>query len=412
MIAGDSVYIANPNGITAVQLADGSPLWDDRVANEVGLIHPAEKVADRSRAMRTHGVPRFTIQLTDHQLWAKVYRPIVASDAASGESRRMGADQAYVVGLDLSAEGRLLRRWEPSQSEWGAEWTLDGTPVVQGRRMYCSLRRQDAVRSQSHVLCMDLDSGEIVWRTFVSSAESPRSRKGYEFGHHLLTLQHGVLYFNSNLGAIAAIRADEGKILWLCRYPRSDYTVGDPDRADRFLYRDLNPCLVHAGAVLAAPSDCDRIFSLDAATGDLLWSTDGERATDAVHLLGVAQDHLIVSGDYLYWFDVHTGRCLAQFPEPRKEAPGFPLPQPRGFGRGLLVNDEVWFPTRETLLVFPQSPPANPKDAAAPLGFVVPPVHREISLVDRGASGGNLIAGRRMLLIAGARKLYAFSTAP
>lgn len=412
VVAGERLFVAGPTGIIGVNLRSGMPLWDGRVGAIAGMVYPAEQVPDRSRAVRTVGVPRFTLHLNENQLWGKMYREIVAQDSADAISSRLGADQAYLVGLDLTAEGRLLRRWEPALAEFGPEWFLDGTPVVHGQRVFFSMRRQDAVRAQSHVVCIDADSGELLWRVFVASAESPRGRnRNNEFRHPMLTLQHGVLYFQSNLGAVAAIQADSGRINWLCRYPRSDYVVGDPDRADRFLYRDLTPCVLHAGSLIVAPSDSDRIFSLDAATGDLLWATDGERATDAVHLLGVADDTLIVSGDYLYWFDVYSGRCVAQYPTPAKDAPGFALPRPRGYGRGLLVNNEVWFPTHDKLLVFAQKPVARDPNATR-LGTIVPELLRDLSLVERNATGGNLVAANGMLLIAGSQKLYAFPIAP
>ena len=38
------------------------------------------------------------------------------------------------------------------------------------------------------------------------------------------------------------------------------------------------------------------------------------QAADAVHLLGVAQNRLVASGECLYWFDMTTGQLVGQFP--------------------------------------------------------------------------------------------------
>ena len=42
---------------------------------------------------------------------------------------------------------------------------------------------------------------------------------------------------------------------------------------------------------MVAPSDSDRIFALEATSGNLLWETDLPRGSlDAVHLLGISDD--------------------------------------------------------------------------------------------------------------------------
>ena len=80
--------------------------------------------------------------------------------------------------------------------------------------------------------------------------------------------------------------------------------------------RDLNPAVVHDGRVFVAPSDADAIFAFDAGSGRLLWKSD-PIADDVKlsHLLGVAKDRLVATGNRVLLFDVKTGRtapCLAR----------------------------------------------------------------------------------------------------
>jgi hypothetical protein len=216
------------------------------------------------------------------------------------------------------------------------------------------------------------------------------------------------LYCNTNLGAVASLRTADGRIEWLCRYPRGEYVVGDPDRANRNLYRDLNPCLLNRGNLIVAPSDCDRLFSLDANSGELLWSTDGDRATDAVHLLGVSDECLIASGDYLYWLDALSGRILCQFPPANPEAPGFPLASPRGYGRGLLVGAEIWFPVRNAILVFRQQPRRVPMPGQSRLPpRFTPELVRRVDWIVPDAESGNLVMADDVLVVAGATQIRA-----
>jgi hypothetical protein len=177
----------------------------------------------------------------------------------------------------------------------------------------------------------------------------------------LLTLAEGSLYYNTNLGSVAKLSTHDGALQWVAQYPRGAFPNTDPDRRDRHFFRDLTPCLFYQGMVLCAPSDTDRIFALDAGTGQLVWSTDVEIASDAAHLLGVQGKHLVASGDYLYWFDVFTGQMAGQYPPPQKDAPGYTLPSPTGYGRGLIASGEVYWPTWQRIEVF-----------AEPTGGVVP----------------------------------------
>jgi outer membrane protein assembly factor BamB len=187
---------------------------------------------------------------------------------------------------------------------------------------------------------------------------------------------------------VAALRAEDGEVEWILRYPRAPWDASDPDRSRQHWYRDLNPCLIHKGLVIVAPVDCDRLFALDVATGSVVWSTQPQQAVDVVHVLGVVGDQLMVSGDRLYWIDVRDGQVSASFPA-RVEA-GL-----RGYGRGLLAGDCVYWPTRDKIYVFAQDGQRQ--------------VRQPIDLAPAGLTGGNLVLADDVLLIATATELAAFN---
>jgi outer membrane protein assembly factor BamB len=243
-----------------------------------------------------------------------------------------------------------------------------------------------------------LTTGELRWRRWVCSAATAGHGTRDELTHNLLTLAEGSLYYNTNLGSIARLRPHDGAIEWAVQYPRGAFPSNDPDRRDRHFFRDLTPCVFHQGMVLCAPCDSERIFALDAGSGQLVWTTPVEVASDAVHLIGVQQNHLVASGDYIYWLDAFTGRLAGQYPPPQKDAPGYALPSPHGYGRGLLAGEHVYWPTRQRILVF--AAPDNENWQAEPARF--------IDLVERGARGGNLLQAGDRLLISGATKMQAF----
>ena len=161
------------------------------------------------------------------------------------------------------------------------------------------------------------------------------------------------------------------------------------------MWRDLTPCIWHAGRLFVAPGDCDGVLALNAASGQVLWSTDlPQGALDATQLLGVAGNHLIASGRRLWWFDVQNGRVSGNVQE--NPFPREPAATLAGFGRGLLVGSQIFWPVRDPedrILVF---------DAAS--GAIT---RQPIELSAIEVSAGNLVAGRGYLLVAGPQELVA-----
>src|SRR5207253_11090683 len=88
-------------------------------------------------------------------------------------------------------------------------------------------------------------------------------------------------------GAVVALDAATGKRAWAVRYPT---TTAKP--FDGTLPRDLCPCLFSRGRVFAAPADADRIFCLDALTGEKIWESSPNHV---VQLLGVSRGKLFVT---------------------------------------------------------------------------------------------------------------------
>ncbi len=396
LIVGDTVVVSTGERVEDLQAFDlrtGRALWPEPAPRErrepeeapSPLAFPLDWGA--SGFVERWGVPRFTLTAAGGRLYAKLGHQatsVVSSD------RFDAPEPGYVVAVDLAAERKRLFEiaWEGEQA--GSGWAFEGAPVVDGEHLYVAMRRRENLRSQFHVACYTLrrHRATLRWRQQLVSAESPGQGELEEYTHNLLTLDEGVLYANTNLGAVAALEARDGRIRWLTRYPRMPLTHSDSRTDGRYLLRDLNPCLLHGQQVMVAPSDTDRIFSLDRVTGRLVWDTGPGRTDDAVHLLGVGGGHLLASGDRLYWIDAKTGRLRARFPE-RIEEPV------RGYGRGLLIDDLVLWPTRDRIHVLAQDAPRM--------------VRQPIELSPLGMTGGNLLLAGDTLLVAGANQLAAYN---
>lgn len=362
LVVGDWVCLATPSGVWVFDLATGQPAWGK---NPVLVDTEGPNFASRRSLRACLDPPRYTLSESGGKLFGRLGAPVTVWSGDFAFPRVAG----YLVGLDLERQGAVL--WEPLRPA-DEGWAFEGPPVCDGQRLYVAMRRSE-VRPQAHVACLDLATGKPRWTRLVCAAQTPVGDLVDQCTHSRLTLDGETLYFNTNLGAVAAIDKHEGAIRWLTTYRRA--AGNDVTRPAAHWYRDLTPCLVHQGLVLAAPADTPSILALDAATGELRW--EAPYADDVVHLLDVGEGQLVASGDRLWWIDLATGRPLRRWPDG---------PSPTGRGRGVCAEGYVYWPTRDSIYVFDQAGGDLVKNL--PLLARFPEV-----------AGGNLvIAGQRLLV--------------
>lgn len=426
LVVGNLVLLNTMDKIYAFDLASGKPAWPlpaDTAQHEPGEIYSGRTgreslITDATNQFHTFGVARFTMSVVGRRLYARLGSPITGRPLSIG----LSTGYSYLVCLDLAAQGRLIWRIPQSFSE-DDRWAFEGAPVCDGDNIYVAMRYND-VQPQEHVACYDAQTGVLRWRQMVCAAESSARSQAEEITNNLLTLDHDSLYLNTNLGAVASLSKADGRIRWLSLYPRAKQSRVSTDPPANF-YRDLNPCIFYRGSLLAAPTDCEAIFSLDCDTGQQLWASTIPR--DVVHLLGVGGGNLLASGQRLWWLNVDGGKVIYDWPDQTTV---------HGYGRGALVGDDVYFPTRTTIRVFRQglgrTPAGNPSAAtpaaasAAAQGATLavasaggpvnseptgPEVREPIRLDERDPplSGGNLVVGGGYLLIATPDKLIALA---
>jgi len=375
VVVGNLVLVNNQREILALDLDTGEPAWD--AARPEIYRDPLDEEAlalyDPSDGL---GVPRFTMTAVGGKLYARMGSAVTSRPQQPQFARGAG----YLVCLDLEAEGRMTWKAEPSERDL----SFEGSPVADEANVYVAMR-QGGIQPQAHVACFEAGSGRLRWRQFVCAAETPARGMLHETTHNLLTLHRDTIYLNTNLGAVAALSAHDGRVKWISLYPRA--LQGDLVRPAPHRGRDLNPCLYDRGILLVAPSDSRRIFALEAATGQILWQTDPRvDLDDVVHLLGVSDDSLIAAGGKLHWIGLkgeEAGKVKYSWPDG---------PETPGYGRGVLAGDCVLWPTRDTIHVFDRASGQQKK---------------VISLEGRDATGGNLLVTERRLLIASGDELVA-----
>ncbi|HVT30394.1 MAG TPA: PQQ-binding-like beta-propeller repeat protein [Lacipirellulaceae bacterium] len=333
VVVGDVILFADGSAIHAAQLASGKP-----AVTADGVLYRIEAAPERTQHVPwgaaggvARGVPRLTLTAADGVLFARV-GSLPTSQPQAGPSS--AGDR--IIGLDLKREGLLTFR--PTREEAG--WSFDGAPVSAGDRVFVAMRQSD-VTPHAYVACFDRVTGVERWRTSIGAADTPASGMGDEITHNLLTVVGNRIYFNSNLGLVAALQADSGEICWISRYERRrGKTFTEGAASPLYFDRDPSPCAYCDGLVIVAPSDTPTVFAIDAETGKTVWREN--QLPDVLQLLGVVDKRLIVSGDRIASLDVASGHIDWIWPESKHAGI-------RGMGRGIVAGNEIFWPTRDRI---------------------------------------------------------------
>lgn len=382
VVYGDVVLVNDDEHIFAYSLRTGKPAWSDGPGDpwiySSGIDN--RDAGNQPRAFNDAllgniGLPRFTMTIADGRLYA-----------------RMGSVQPYtsdrgglLACLDLAqGEGKLVWETFASSIEPDADgWIFEGSPLIVGGRVYVGLRRMNP-QPQANVACFDALTGKLIWNRKLCVGQTNPNFSDFDVNQHLLTWGDGTLYYATHMGAVAALDPRQGTIKWIVSYPRVEDTKLRHELTSR-LRRGPLPALFANGVVYVAPLDSDELLALDSETGMLKWKRSFNRPVQS--LLGVAKGLLFVSGAELFAVSTDSGQISWKV--------GDADPESHGFGRGLLIEDLVYWPTHEEIFLIEQETGALRQ--RLPL-FAV-----------HGQYGGNLILSDQHLLVAQPDGLAVFS---
>jgi outer membrane protein assembly factor BamB/tetratricopeptide (TPR) repeat protein len=402
IVLGDQVVVCDENKIVAFNLNDrpsGSHPGAGGTIKEVWK-HSEDPDSRDPQAMRPSlGVPRYTLTEFGERIYARM-GPTGIPFPGFVRGFGGGVPQSAIVAVDRSTDGKLL--WKRSAAEITlpqrqadanrGQLGFEGSPVADARCVYAALTDRRELTS-TYVAALDAETGALRWIRYLGAAPDGGNMMGGmgmglapvsgDLGHRLLSLDGPTVFFQTNLGAVAALDAETGAIRWVATYPREDPAEGGAGRG-----RDLNPAVIHDGLVIVAPDDTAAIFAFDAPSGRLVWKS--ERLPEEVklaHLLGVAKGRLIATGDRVLLFDVKTGKLIHSWPDSGRAY--------EGFGRGLLAGDKIYWPTRSDIHILDQTTglPAEP------------PIKLQESFQ---TTGGNLAVGDGYLIVAQTDQMVVF----
>ena len=166
-------------------------------------------------------------------------------------------------------------------------WTHDlrgrGTPVIAGDRVYVFGYQGDGPELQEYLVCLDLDSGELIWERRFNDFISDIIYNRYSIGSPTIDPNTGRLYLMTTPGLFMCL-SPEGETIWehsmMERFGRLTFPNGRTGAP--VIVDDL---VIHHGITSywgkQGPAR-DRFFAFDKGTGNLVWaSTPGVGPKDS-----------------------------------------------------------------------------------------------------------------------------------
>lgn len=408
-VVHDNIVIVNDaDTIRAWNILTGEPAWpSDR--RDPTVIYPS--VPDEPTLppdKNCVGVPHYTMTISDGRLYARMGSPVTCSSTA--ELRRDFASD--LVCLDLTHEGKLV--WKIAAHELFSDdppWRYEGSPVIVNGHAYVAVCRRHP-QLELMVACLNASDGRLIWQRPVGAFRASVDDTNNRVSHLLLTAGGGRVYLSTDVGAIYALDAVDGRLEWAISYEtRSDEPIAvlsDPGR------KGLMPPMFHAGLLFVAPNDSSSAYCLEADSGRIRWrysylrnvpqdfpdplrrEQEGNRLRNKQwrNLLGVVpggrSGRLIVSGQTLIAIDIDSGNVVWERGDNSSNRGNH-----GAFGRGLIADSQVLFPTRETIEIYNSETGEHLRS--------VP-----LKTTDATELGGNLTLAGGMLLIAEPNRLAAY----
>lgn len=318
---------------------------------------------------------QFTLLFHEGQVIAPLDRQVLSSQ---DETR----DAASLVCLD-AATGRVV--WRNDLSDLASPFedlVMDGAPVPARDRLYGLVRRRKPFGFEScYLVCFHARSGELMWQTHIG--EAPTGSYGYYRPTHAHPAAWGNLVVaHTNLGTVAAVDGDTGRVAWLrtyaSRWARGP-DVGWPAQSGRGSRAwHFSPTMIWRDKAVTYPLDADDALVINVLDGRLHAAIGSKALQDADGLIGIAGDLLYAAGSSIVAWDLARG----------SEAWHRPLAVGEWFGRGAVIRGGVLVPTTHALASYPLDG-GPPKLTPWPLD-----------------GAGNLLPLSDQLVVAASRELY------
>lgn len=217
----------------------------------------------------------------------------------------------YVITAAVPERGLMVCRdsggrapvWQTGKSddEIVRELSFNCPPIIRDGKLF-ALGWQQVGFIDSYVVSFDLATGAVLWKTPLMSSQVDLTMFGEINSEPLmggLLLEEGTIYALPNLGAVAAVRAWDGRPLWVTPYPV--LAVEPPRQRPGTIPRkhiwSANPPVSFKDRLVIAPLDGTAAFVIFKDTGEVIRSESGlvgsSRARRSRYLVGRYGDRAV-----------------------------------------------------------------------------------------------------------------------
>ncbi|MCX8229473.1 MAG: PQQ-like beta-propeller repeat protein [Planctomycetota bacterium] len=286
-------FLSNGLEITALNLADGRPIWSYSG-------HPDWKTIPQMEQNRffksVHPKKIHAPVVADGIVLVTLLEPVILGREERHLNidvrRSMPARRLYAFD---ATDGTLLWKQEVS---WNKETNrqpkdlVAGPPAVAHGQVF--LPTYDAIGTLDLSLtALDLATGKRLWKRFLVSAHQDSNLFGNLIREPACApplLQKDLVILCSQLGAICAVEKNTGRIRWTRLYPRTKARTFQNGRESIRPETFANgPMAATENLLVVAPMDAATAYVLDAETGalEVAWPQMDAQAGPLRHLLGI-----------------------------------------------------------------------------------------------------------------------------
>ena len=324
--AGGLIFIHNAFTAWAIRPDDG------------GLVWTCSPFADASaRRSETEGGTVRWYGATYHD--GRLYL-VFGDEADSYYGDRATDTPSTLVCLDAIAGEEIWRTRDAGFDEAFSRCVFDPTPVVADDKVCVLARRRRSFGFEDCYLCrFDVHTGALESRTHLGGA----STGGFGFRRATMsvpTVVGGAVVVATNLGTVAAVNVQSGRVRWLTLYRREVGSQWGGGGAGATAPWHYNPLLADGDRLICRPLDADALLALDVSTGEVRQTFPTDSLDNAVSILGIRGHVLYGLGDGAFAYDLASRQLLWSAPLPPDERP---------YGRGLLTAERLFVPTRNRL---------------------------------------------------------------
>ncbi|MHC4780821.1 MAG: outer membrane protein assembly factor BamB family protein, partial [Planctomycetota bacterium] len=262
--------------------------------------------------------------------------------------------------------GRLL--WEAGAKERPLTFmdhlSFCTEPLSMDGRLYLAGAIFEGIPT-AFAIALDAEDGSLIWKRRICAGSQELNMFGRpvrEYCGSPISAVGDALFFCTNLGAVASLRATDGAWRWLFRYP--------PNKKAKSISFEtikvppawlLGPVVATAERVVVAPTDTNLLFGLDPNSGTCRWVVGDKKTVKwgwsrgriprprnswlnaPFYLLGTCDGRVVVHGESVKAFNLRSGKPLwtSEF-DANSESPA---------GAGAMAGDRVYVPTDKALYI-------------------------------------------------------------